>query len=389
MPQRRAQRSTSSSSKQKLTGPSAIIVLLIFALIVVYEALQDNQTPDQSSSNVPQTSAPALTAPAEKTAVSANPDGPLQGISVWFTDPLAKQTSGGPENHLVDAINNAKTSIDMAIYNLTLDNVGNALLDAHKRGVTVRIAMESEAMEKDLPEKLQEAGIPIVGDQREGLMHNKFTIIDRQEVWMGSMNYTSTSAYKDFNNLVRFQSQDLVNDYQAEFNQMFEQKKFGNDKEAVSPGHETSVEGVPVAVYFSPEDDVATHVIPEIEQAKKSINFLAYSFTSDDIASAMRARADDGVQVKGVFDESQNKSNKGGEFDQFKKDGVDVSLDGISGLLHDKVIIIDGKTVITGSYNFSANAERTNDENLVIIHSQEIADQYLQHFNQVYESAQK
>jgi len=89
--------------------------------------------------------------------------------------------------------------------------------------------------------------------------------------------------------------------------------------------------------------------------------------------------------VRIVFDQSQVESNTGGEFENLRRAGLDVKMDGISGLMHHKVIIIDGKTVITGSYNFSASAERSNDENLIIIRSETLAQEFLLEFNKVWQ----
>jgi phosphatidylserine/phosphatidylglycerophosphate/cardiolipin synthase-like enzyme len=147
-----------------------------------------------------------------------------------------------------------------------------------------------------------------------------------------------------------------------------------------------NVDGIPLEIYFSPDDGVTAQIVSEIAQASQSIVFMAYSFTSDPIAEAMHQRAAAGVQVRGVFDESQNASNRGGEYDALKQAGYDVKLDGISGLQHSKVMIIDGKTVITGSFNFSASAENNNDENIIIIHDAGLAGQYLQAFEPVYAS---
>jgi phosphatidylserine/phosphatidylglycerophosphate/cardiolipin synthase-like enzyme len=62
------------------------------------------------------------------------------------------------------------------------------LIDAHRRGVTVRLVTESDNMDVSEIQELREVGIPILGDRREGRMHNKFVVIDRQEVWTGSLN---------------------------------------------------------------------------------------------------------------------------------------------------------------------------------------------------------
>src|SRR3990170_2940916 len=103
---------------------------------------------------------------------------------LYFTDPaspLAPQATGGLDGPLVEAIDAARLSIDVAAYSLTLNSVRNALLNANDRGVTVRIVMESTNMDTSDVELLVEAGIPIVGDEKQGLMHDKFMVIDRSE----------------------------------------------------------------------------------------------------------------------------------------------------------------------------------------------------------------
>ncbi|HBY08896.1 MAG TPA: phospholipase, partial [Chloroflexi bacterium] len=115
--------------------------------------------------------------------------------------------------------------------------------------------------------------------------------------------------------------------------------------------------------------------------------FLAFSFTSDPIAGALLERAAAGVEVAGVFEESQYHANTGGEFDRLAAAGLDVRLDGNPNNMHHKVFIIDGKIVVTGSYNFSRSAEERNDENTLIIHNPEIAAQYLVEFERVFQKA--
>ena len=332
-------------------------------------------------------SPPAATVALPVPTVSPTPS--LAGVQVWFTDPLSGRQTGGPEQALLQAVAAARETIDMAIYNFTFDGLGDALIQASQRGVRVRLVMESEAMDKALPRRLQAAGIPVVGDQREGLMHNKFTVIDGQDVWTGSLNYTTASAYQDFNNLVRIHSTQAAQDYQAEFDQMFVNHRFGPDKQPVAPYPQINAGGVPVAIYFSPADGPAAHVLAELEQARQSIDFLAYSFTSDAISRAISERAKAGVAVRGVFDASQATTNTGGEYPRLKRAGLDVRRSAITGLMHDKVMIIDGQVVITGSYNFTASAENTNDENLVILRDAAIAGQYLRHFEEVYAHSKK
>ncbi|MCX6065122.1 MAG: phospholipase D-like domain-containing protein, partial [Chloroflexi bacterium] len=136
---------------------------------------------------------------------------------------------------LVAAIDAARVSVDMAAYSLSLTSVEYALIRAHDRGVQVRMVMESSNMDNYVPQAVQDAGIPMIGDRREGLMHDKFVIIDRAEVWMGSMNFTTSGAYNDNNNLVRIRSTKVAEDYTVEFEEMFTEDFFGPDAVAATP----------------------------------------------------------------------------------------------------------------------------------------------------------
>lgn len=311
---------------------------------------------------------------------------------IYFTDPTnpkASRDEGGPDKPLVAAINAARISVDAAIYSISLNSVKNALMNAFKRGVEVRIVMESDNMNDTAPQAMKGAGIPMIGDRREGLMHDKFVIIDREEVWTGSMNFTYSGTYQDNNNLVRIQSSKVAQDYTVEFEEMFKDDFFGPDVVANTPFPSLTIDGTGVEVYFSPDDHVAKRIALLLRGAQKSIYFMAYSFTADDFAEILRQKATDGLQIGGVMDGNMVQSNAGNEYDNLNKAGLPVFIDGNPGLMHHKVFIIDGETVITGSYNFTSSAERTNDENVVILHDKKIASVYLDEYQRVLAEAQK
>jgi phosphatidylserine/phosphatidylglycerophosphate/cardiolipin synthase-like enzyme len=312
--------------------------------------------------------------------------------SVFFTDPGspgAASYRGGIDENLAAAIEAARVSVDMAIYDLNLWSIRDALIEAHRRGVAVRVVTESDNTDEQEIQDLKDAGIQVIGDRHEGLMHNKFVVIDRSEVWTGSMNFTTGGGYLDNNNLIRLRSTLLAEDYTREFEQMFIDDHFGSEKTAQTPNPTVTINGSLIEVYFSPEDGALEHILQAVNSAEKSITFLAYSFTSDELADALIARARDGVKVQGVFDKDQYHSNYGTEFDRLTEAGIDVRLDGNPRLMHNKVIIIDDLVVITGSYNFSNNAEYNNDENTLIIHNADIAGQYRTEFEQVYSEANR
>lgn len=311
-------------------------------------------------------------------------------FEIYFTDPAnpaSAQESGGIEQALIASVDAARLSVDVAIYSFSLRELGNALLRARDRGVQVRIVMESDNRERSLPQALIEAGIPILGDRREGLMHNKFVVIDRSEVWTGSLNFTSDGAYNDNNNLIHIRSVKIAENFLAEFEEMYTDDLFGPDARPATPNPSVTVDGISIETYFSPDDGVETRILELLQGAQESIYFLAYSFTSDPLAQILRDKHNAGLTVQGVMDDSQIDSNQGTEYDFFLQEGLDVRRDGNPGLMHHKIIVIDRSIVITGSYNFTASAEDRNDENVVIFFSPDIAEWFVTEFQRVYELA--
>ncbi len=337
---------------------------------------------------------PTPTAGTELTPIDLNVGYGVRGswFELYFTDPsnpTSAQGTGGVDGPLVEAIDAARLSIDVAAYSLSLNSVRYALIRAHDRGVTVRMVMESTNMDGSDVKALMDAGIPIVGDDRPGLMHDKFMVIDRAEVWMGSMNYTDSGTYDDNNNMMRIRSTKMAENYTKEFEEMFKDNMFGPDTVPETPNPTLTIDGTQVNTYFSPDDGVLNALVPLLNSAQESIYFLAYSFTANELGDIVRQKAEAGLTVGGVMDEEQIKSNQGTEFDPFRQAGINVLIDGIDGLMHHKVFVIDEKIVAFGSYNFSQSAETRNDENLMIVYNAAIAQQFVQEFQRVAAHAHK
>lgn len=301
--------------------------------------------------------------------------------------PLSSQGTGGVDGPLVDAIDAARLSIDVAAYSISLNSVRYALIGAHARGVTVRVVMESTNMDRSDVQAMIEAGIPVIGDNRQGLMHDKFMVIDRSEVWLGSMNFTDSGTYDDNNNMIRILSTKVAENYSVEFNEMFDDDMFGPDVVEQTPNPTVTLDGTRVDTYFSPDDHVLTALYNLLSESEKSIYFLAFSFTSNELGEIVRTKAADGLDVKGVMDKEQVASNTGTEYDPFQQAGLDVRIDGNDGQMHHKIFIIDEKIVVLGSYNFSKAAEESNDENIIIVYNERIAEFFLQEFQRVYAHA--
>ena len=311
-------------------------------------------------------------------------------FELYFTDPansLSSQQTGGIDQPLADAIDSAKLSVDIAMYSFSLNSIRDALMRAHDRGVQVRVVAESENMGRTDPQRLMDAGIPILGDRREGLMHNKFVVIDGSDVWVGGMNYTDSGTYEDNNVMMRIHSVKMAENFTKEFEEMFVDDRFGDNVLAETPNPRVTLDGTPVDVYFSPDDGVQAILFDILSEAQESIYFMAFSFTADSLGDVIRERAEAGVTVAGVMDEEQVKSNQGTEYDAFRQAGLDVYIDGNPGQMHHKIMIVDESIVIVGSYNFTNSAETRNDENLLVIYNDEIAAQFLEEFKRVYGQA--
>jgi len=316
----------------------------------------------------------------------------ISSDGVWeihFSNPgslESKTLRGGPDAYLVEAMDAAQFSIDMAVYHLDLWSVRDALIYAHRRGVEVRVVTDSAYKDELEIHALQEAGIPVVEDHRPSLMHHKFVVIDRGEVWTGSMNLTVNGAYRNDNHLLRIRSKEVAEDYVREFEEMFDQDQFGASSLPDTPYPVIQMDGHQVEIYFSPEDAILDRLLELLREADKSVEFLAYAFTTDTIGETLLELHQAGVAVRGVVEESQI-SATGSETPRLRQAGLDVRLDSNPANMHHKVFLLDNKIVFLGSYNFTRSAEEKNDENVLIIHDPALASQFLIEFERIYQSA--
>lgn len=348
---------------------------------------------------------------------------------------------------LIERIDAAKYSVDLSIYNLENHEVGEALVRAANRGVRVRITTDhyNRFRDSELGEKmwsmLRDAGIYSIDDAGEVFhpdgtvetsvrlpgasydMHNKFAVIDRLSedpddyyVWTGSMNLTYTGSYNSNNSIV-IKDSGIAEAYYREFNQMWggigdipipRKARFHKDKQYI--GENTFfVDTTKVELYFSPmnrnqtKPSVADRLHELVDDyAQNDISFLAFAITHDiPMSQTMWERSfTDNVELRGVIDPRF--------YTQYKNTGTiwatpEAQLGNRKILpanelrtLHHKVLLLDVAEpeassrgiAVAGSYNFSRNAEENNDENTLIFHSPEIANQYFQDFMGVFNRAE-
>lgn len=381
-------------------GPLSAIVTLLTALVVVIAiAISSFTGVDVLDLLGISTAAPTPTAfvtevanvPGNVTTINIPQGfGAQKGFwQVYFAAPTGSRDPstyvGGIEIQLIAAINELKRgdTLDIAAFEFNLPALTQAVLDAKARGVVIRMVTDTQhGLEDDnatVPQ-LVAAGIPVVGDQRSAFMHNKFMIINKHTVWTGSWNYTINDTYRNNNNAIAIRSQRLVQNYQAEFNEMFEQGLFGPRSPVNTPNPRFTQDGVPIQVYFSPEDKVLEPLIAALNGARRSVHFMTFSFTDFDVASALLNRAAAGVTVRGIF-ETVGSQTTASELRTLFCAGLDARQDGNPFVLHHKVFIVDETTVITGSFNISSNATNSNDENLLIIQDADVGALFMQEFN--------
>lgn len=334
-------------------------------------------------------------------------------MKAYFTQPVDQNVSTGTNatyvnngiaDTLINFINRASESIDMSIYNIdTYENskIVTALNDAFARGVDVRVIYDSETAHTgiaDLNPGIGRLSDPVEGYPNYGIMHNKYVVFDVNSdnnswVWTGSTNFTTNQLTKDANNVVVIQDKSLALAYTLEFNEMFGSEtntpsatmaKFGPDKADNTP-HNFIIGGKDVELYFSPSDGTHNEILNTINSATIDIHSATMTMTKADAASAIVAKHEAGVTSMALLD------NNVSEYDQVELLAIGLKgnfriSDG-TGILHHKYLIVDQSNVstalvLTGSHNWTGSAQERNDENTLIIHDQELANEFYQEFTE-------
>lgn len=127
-----------------------------------------------------------------------------------------------------------------------------------------------------------------------------------------------------------------------------------------------AVDSEGIAVYFSPHGGCEAAVVDQIESATQTIDMECYSFTSRNISHALVDAQSHGVHVRVIFDKNAS-TERGSQADFLQNSGIPVYSDGTYAIAHNKVVVIDNKTVVTGSFNFTRQAENSNAENLLVL----------------------
>jgi phosphatidylserine/phosphatidylglycerophosphate/cardiolipin synthase-like enzyme len=316
--------------------------------------------------------------------------------SVYF-NPLAPSatvttTAQTPmETALLNLINGANTTVDIAQYGLNRLTVVNALINAHNRGVVVRVVGDDDAAANAYSsyyQMLTDAGITIVTDSSTSqIQHNKFLIVDGTILWTGSTNLTDTGFTLNANNAMVITDTVLANVYTTEFEEMWA----GNFHSAKTDNtaHLFKYNGTLVESYFSPTDVVAFEVWDELSQADETIHFAMFFWTDNLLTDRVIEKLSDGIEVHGMFDQLGEANGSSGD-EAMCAAGAQIGIEDFAGKLHHKFAVIDvngpDPTVILGSYNWTSSGAYNNDENTLIIHDAALAQAYYAEWQRLWEA---
>ncbi|MEA3515371.1 MAG: phospholipase D-like domain-containing protein [Nanoarchaeota archaeon] len=269
--------------------------------------------------------------------------------------------------HLASFIAEANNSVHCAFFDIKLREVLSSLAD--KSGnADVKLVIDNKN-KRGLVEG------NVLYDTSEQLSHNKFCVIDRKIVWTGSFNPTERGNTKNNNNAIVIYSAQLAENYEKEFSELWKGDFGKGEKTKIKV---INISGMIVENYFCPEDNCAAKVIGEIRNARESVYFMTFSFTHEGVADALLF-LNKSIEIKGIFEKSQGGS-KYSQFRRLEGFGLDVIKDSNPYNMHHKVFIIDNKTVITGSFNPTKSGDLRNDENMLIIHDERIANRFIEEF---------
>ncbi|MDD5304649.1 MAG: phospholipase D-like domain-containing protein [Elusimicrobia bacterium] len=295
-----------------------------------------------------------------------------------------------PES-LVAAIDRTEKTLLLSLYDLRLTAVADALLRAKARGVDVRLVYDESHTTPAAPnagsgpspeyQSLLAGGVPVrilKGGGSFGIMHNKFAVFDGELLATGSFNWTDAADQKNFENAIFRSDAALAAGFTQYWTWMW---GLAHDPAAANAAAGPAGAGLgappadalkPVAFAggnypryaFSPEGGVEDLLVDALGRSKRTIDVAIFSLYSQRVADALIAAKARGVVVRVVSDISQSRRSQ--PVLSLSNAGVGLRLSagrGGTGVLHHKFAIVDGAWLMTGSYNFSQNAELYNFEN--------------------------
>jgi len=136
-------------------------------------------------------------------------------------------------------------------------------------------------------------------------------------------------------------------------------------------------------VFFSPQGGCTGAIVSALSKARQTLDIAMYSFTSDDIAQEIVQAKRKGTKIRMICDKTQA-GQRASQIEFLKTQGIPVRIYQGAGIMHNKFAVIDGKVLMTGSFNWTTNAEDENAENLLILTDQKLIAKYEKEFGHLW-----
>lgn len=317
-------------------------------------------------------------------------------VFYWFHDSEASSFSnyhppedGGPPvlysnmdgDHLQrtfsTAISNAKSSVHLLIYALTDKKLIATLKKKSEEGIPVKVVYDAKAS-AGVDQKLGPL-VKTTARASDGLMHQKILVIDAQEVWLGSANFTADSLFSQSNLVTAVNSQALANQV-IEKVASFSEGAF--EKEI--PSQQFQIGQQKLELYFLPDCHFSAvqRIEDLIASAKKTIQVAMFTFTREDFAKTLINAKKRGVKVEVFLDHQSSKGASAKIAALLKKAGIPLYTNPGKSIFHCKFLLIDNEILVNGSANWTKAAFKQNDDCFIIVH--QLNDQQKQKMAQIY-----
>ncbi len=303
-------------------------------------------------------------------------------------------------SELVKQIDNAKSTIDIAIYGYDrVPRIEKAIKRAVSRGVKIRLVHDITSENKNIYantfyfSKLigncscdkAPAGMQNKNIYTNSIMHDKFYIFDNSVVVTGSANLSHTDM-SDYNSnvVLVIYSKQIAKIYAEEFEQMYN-NKFHTLKSKIYNKANIQLGNSNLSVYFSPADNIINNaLIPLINSARRYIYIPIFAFTDNALADSLIRAKKRGVDVRVILD-ATNAKNNASKHAYLRKNGILVKTENYAGKLHSKSVIIDDVYSVIGSMNFSKSGNKKNDENVILLKDNKISVFYRKFFEYLWD----
>ena len=137
-------------------------------------------------------------------------------------------------------------------------------------------------------------------------------------------------------------------------------------EDVVKAIREKTLEGPSLAeAHFSPGDDCLRAIERFLGRARRAVDVCVFTITDDRLASALLDAHGRGIAVRILTDDAKAE-DLGSDVDRLAQAGIPVRIDRSPFHMHHKFAVADGKSVLTGSYNWTRGAARDNEENLIV-----------------------